>query len=388
MRTLPLLFLGILLVITGCAEKPKSIGGALIDPNDVFTIADTVVVAHQESTYTAPIMGGFSNSALAGRIAANEELIALYNFTASDAVDSLTGAVIDTAEFRLYVNYSISPAAPPITLEVREAMQSWSQSTFNTDSMKTFPIGGVIVGTFSDSMSVSSEVIAQIDTTLIRRWVAAYKDTAAPDFYGFAVQAQPGVTTGVVGFVPFGSFTSSVGPRLVIKYTKNGTRDSIVISAGEDTHAAFFTGTPVLSKFEVRGAFGIRAKVNFNFSAFTDKPIVNNAVMTVVVDTANSRRSIYSPDSLIALLSLSADSIDQSSDTYFAVGFKSFDSTLGQTYTFTVSNIVQRWINNLSANEGLSLRWAYETNTADRVVLYPVSDAVRAPRISIIYSRK
>ena len=138
----------------------------------------------------------------------------------------------------------------------------------------------------------------------------------------------------------------------------------------------------------MRGAFGIRAKVNFNFSAFTDKPIVNNAVMTVVVDTANSRRSIYSPDSLIALLSLSADSIDQSSDTYFAVGFKSFDSTLGQTYTFTVSNIVQRWINNLSANEGLSLRWAYETNTADRVVLYPVSDAVRAPRISIIYSRK
>ncbi|MHB1049593.1 MAG: hypothetical protein ACYC09_05900 [Bacteroidota bacterium] len=388
MRTLPLIIVGFILVMTGCAEKPKSIGGALIDPNDVFTIADTTVIAQQESTYTAPIIGGFSNSTLAGRIAANEELIGLYKFTATDAVDSLTGAVIDTAEIRLYVNYSITPASPPIILEVREAMQSWSQNTFNTDSMKSFPVGGVAVGTFSDSMNVGREVIARIDTALVRRWVAEYQDTVAPDFHGFAVQAPQGTTTGVIGFVPFGSFTSTIGPRLVIKYTRNGTRDSIVFSSGEDTHAALFTGPPVLSKFEVRGAFGIRAKVNFNFSAFTDKPIVNNAVMTVVVDTANSRRSVYSPDSLIALLSLSADSIDQSSDTYFAVGFKTIDSTLGQTYRFTVSNIVQRWINNLSANEGLSLRWAYETNTADRIVLYPVSDPLRAPRITIIYSKK
>jgi hypothetical protein len=377
----------ILAVLFGCAEKPRSIGGSLIDPNDVFTIADTTVVADSDTTYASPVIGGFSISTLAGRITANDELVALYSFTPTSAVDSLTGAVIDTAEFRLYVNYSLSPASPPIELEVREVMQSWSQSTFSTDSMKSFPIGGTAVGTFSDSMNVGADISARIDTALIRRWVAAYKDTAAPAMYGLALQAKQGITTGVIGFVPFGSFTS-VSPRLVIKYSRNGTRDSLVFTAGEDTYAARFAAPPVFADLEVRGAFGVRAKVHFDLSSFTDKPIVNNATMTFVADTANSRHSIYSPDSLIALLSLSGNVIDSSSSTFFAVGFKRSDSTLGKTYTFTVTDIVQRWINNLSSNEGLSVRWAYETNTADRVVFYPAGDPLRAPRLKIIYSRK
>jgi hypothetical protein len=387
MRTPLIFFFTMIVLLTGCADKPKPIGQGLIDPNDVFTVADTTIVAAGDSSYTAPVNGGFSTNTLAGRFSPNDELIALYKFTPNASVDSLAGAVIDTAEFRLYVTYALGPASPPIEFEVREALQSWSQSTFTTDSMSSFQIGSAVLGTFSDSMNVTSNIKARIDTAVARRWANAFKDTNAPAFHGFAVRAKQGVTTGIVGFLPFGSFTS-VDPRFVIKYSRNGTRDSLIFSSGEDTYGAQFVAPPALFPFEVRGAFGVRGKVKFDLSSFAEKPIVNNATLTLVADTVNSVRSIYSPDSLIALLSLSGSVADSSSSTQFAVGVKRTDPVLGKVYTFNITTITQRWINALDPNFGLSIHWAYETNTADRVTFYPKSDAARAPRLTIIYSRK
>lgn len=390
MRNLHPLIIGIaLLLAAGCAEKPKAIGSSLIDPNDVFAISDTVIAAISDTAYRVPLNGGLSTSNLTGRISPTEELISLYNFSDVGAIDSLIGARIDTAELRLYVNYSMTPSTPPIRFGVYEVLQSWSQASFTTDSMMSFSIGTVSALEFSDSMNIGADVKTSLDTNLVRRWINARTDTNAAPFYGFAVMAPPGAVTGVIGFIPFSSF-SSVGPRLVIKYTKNDIHDSLVFTAGEDTYAARFSVPPVLSPFEVRGAFGVRSKVRFDLSSLTGKPIINNATMVITVDTANSVRSMYSPDSLIALLSLPGGGVDSSSTSFISIGTKKLDAAAGQTYQFNITTIAQRWVNALASNEGLSLRWAYETNTSDRVLFHTTGDAdsAKRPKIKITYSRK
>ncbi len=383
----------VFLLITGCAEKPKSIGGSLINPNDIFTIAETTFTAISDTTFKITVANGFGTSNLVGRLSANEELTALFDFIPTSVVDSLVGAQIDTAELRLTVNYRLNPSASPIEFEVREIKQSWSQSTFTADSLTASTVGSAVLGTFSDSMNFGQEVVARLNSNAVRRWIDAYKtstDTTLKEkFYGFAVKPKNTIVTGVIGFTTFNTF-ASILPRLVIKYTKYGKLDSLVFTSGQDTYAATFVGPPVLSKFEVRGAFGVRSKVRFDVSALANKPIVNRAIVTVKMDTTASLRSGFSPDSVVALLGLSNSLLDSSSSSIYTYGVKKTGSASQPVYEFAVTNIAQRWINNINPNEGLVLRWAAEISTSDKIVFLPSSDPdpSKRPTLTITYSKK
>ncbi|MDD8017284.1 MAG: DNRLRE domain-containing protein [Bacteroidota bacterium] len=378
-------------LLLGCAEKPKVIGGGLVDPNAIFTTAEFTTLSQSDTTYKTSITTGFSNSNLTGRINANEELVSMFNFIPAVILDSLKGARLDTVELRLTVNYQMIPSAPPIVFEVHEIKQSWSESSFNSDSLTTSTFGSAVVATFSDSMNYLQQVKTKnLDTAVVRRWAEAIYDTSKPKFYGFALQATSGANTGIIGFSTF-SGTSGYTPTLVIKYTTNyNTHDSLIIASGQDSYVGHFLTPPVLSKFEVRGAIGVRSKIKFDVSKLLNKPIVHKATLTLTVDTASSIRSGFSPDSVVALLALSNSVIDSTSGNIYDYGIKKINGGGNQVYEFTITNVVQRWINGINLNEGLALRWAAESGTSDKVVFYRSSDAdsTKRPKLYILYSNK
>lgn len=378
------------LLIIGCAEKPKTIGSALIDPNDVFSTDTISFFSFGETSYRIPFAPGFGVSNLAGKTNANDEAIALFRFIPPSAIDSLKGAIIDTAEMRLVVNYRLKANGFPIQFDVKKINASWAQNSFTYDSLTSTFIADSVLGTFSnDSMNYGSTAVVQLNTTFIRRWADSYIDTGNHDeYYGFAVQAK--ATNGIIGFATFSSF-SSLLPSLLIKYTKNGVKDSIAITSGEDTYATRYTTTPTFTPIVVRGGFGVRSKINFAVDTLKGNPIINNATMELTLDTTASILDGFSPDSVIALLSFSNTVTDSSADNIYVYGFrKSNPPTTNPVYIFNLTGITQLWVNKIYTNFGASLRWAAELGTADQATFFPSShlDVTKRPILKVTYSKK
>lgn len=373
------------MLIIGCADTPNPIGDNLREKGNTFM--ESTVIAYSDTAYRTPIVNGYSSSNLVGKLPTGEEFVTLLEFYPTSVADSLRGAKIDTAEIRLTVNYRMLPASPPITLNVYEVLQPFSEATFTSDSLQPSSVGTISLGMFSDSMNFSQQVVARIDTNVARRWADDYLDTSKPDFHGFAVKML--ANSGVIGFTPFNVF-STVVPSLVIKYTKNGKLDSLTFGSGQDTHIGMYATTPSLSDLEVRGAVGVRSKLKFDVQFLTGNPIVARSILSMAVDTALSVYSGYTQDSLVAILALPGTNIDTSSSSFFSYGVKKSSPGTVPVYEFQVTEITQQWINSLSVNEGLTIRWLAETSSSERIVFYSIAepDSAKRPKLNILYSER
>lgn len=377
-----------LLLLSACAEKPKTIGGSLIDPTDVFTTDTISFYSYGETSYRFPFATGFGSSTLSGNTNNTDEAIALYRFIPTSIIDSLKSATIDTAEFRLYVNYRLKANTFPQQFDIKKINSSWSQGTFTYDSLTSTFVSDSIIGTFSDSMKYGSVATAQLNTNFIRRWADTFIDTGNHDqYFGFAVQSK---SQGIVGFSTFSS-SSSTAPRLVIKYTKNGIRDSISFTSGEDCYVTRYTMPVLYTPIVVRGGFGVRSKIHFNIDTLKNNPIINNARLELTMDTSRNILDSFSPDSLIALLSFSNTVTDSSSDFIYTYGYRKTDTTAtNPVYIFNLTNITQRWVNKVNTNYGISLRWAAELSTAEQAAFFSSThtDPAKRPRLYVTYSKK
>jgi len=392
----------LILMLTGCAEKPKSVGNGLPNIDGSFTILYDTLYATRDTTYKISYAAGVGLSNLTGRLSSTEEIITLVNFIPGGNIDSLESASIDTVEFKMTVNYRFTPQTPTVQFNIFEVKSTWAQNTFTSDNVPSLILGTTMLGSFSDTMLFASRTTAHItDTAAIRRWAMSYYDTssAIPDFYGFAVRAPVGINTGVIGFSTYNNFSSFV-PSLFIRYTKNGRRDSLSVFSGEDTYASITTGAPVLSPITVRGGFGIRSKIFFDQRPLeypagdtVNKPIINKAIMELTLDTLASSFGGYSPDSVTALLGMSSTNTDLSDSTFYVYGFrKSVEAGQPPVYAFNVTKIVDRWVQfrSVNTNHGITLRWAAEYGTAEKAVFYSRTntDVRKQPKLIVTYSKK
>jgi hypothetical protein len=386
-------FTSILLFI-GCAEKPTNVGGGLIDPGDLMKFDTVTFRATSAFAYKKTLTNGYAASDLVGKISADQEAISFFRFTQYSLLDSLTGATIDTVQLRLYVNYRWNPTLP-MQFEVREVVDhSWAEATFNSDSLQPSYIGTKVLGETAplDSMNFGQYVFASItDTASIRKWANAYYDTISPEFYGLVLQAKSSSSTGVIGFTTFGA---TVPPALIIKYTRNGHRDSVTFIYGEDTYIAKTAHVP---GFGVQGGFGVRSKVTFDLRALDtlqkkDKPTIFAATMELTLRSDSSNIYGYSPDSLIAILGASSTVQDSIIGSYASYGVRTTDSaqTVNPVYRFEVTRVIQQLVNNTYQNEGIQLRWAAEGSTIEKAVFFGVNDpdVSKHPKLKITYGRK
>ncbi len=389
MKKNSLAFFSLVILLIGCAEKPRSVGNGLPNIDGAFIIDTMTIYSVKDTSYTVPLETGSALSNLTGRISSTEEIFSMYNFIPAGSIDSLNGARIDTAEFRLTVNYRSNPPAGKLLFNIVEIKKSWSQLTFTTDSVPFLQLGTVTIGSFNDSMNNGTMTTALLDTNVMRRWANSYLDTTAPDFYGFAVQSPLGVNNGVIGFSTFNDY-AAYAPQVFIRYTRNGRRDSIAFLAGEDAFAAKTNKPASFSGLMVQGGFGVRSKLSFDLSPLVNKPIVNNAVMELTLDTTASSFSGYSPDTVTALLSISGTTLDQSDSTIYVYGLRTAaTATQPPVFKFSVTNIVDRWVRGVKQNYGLTLRWSAEYGTVEKAVFYTsTASETKRPKLHITYSKK
>lgn len=399
MKTYQFLAFVLLVLITGCAEKPTSVGNGLPNIDGNFTVVSDTLYAVRDTSYSLVYAPGSSFTNLTGRLSPTEEIISLFNFIPGGTIDSLKGAKIDTVEFQLTVNYRYFTKVPPVQFNIVEVKRPWSQSTFTSDSVPGLTLGTSVLGTFSDTMLFASRVYTLItDTAAVRRWAQSYYDTSSsvPDFYGFAVRAPLGVTTGVVGF---STFTNAVAylPTLVIRYTKNGTRNVITVATGEDTYGTISTAVPAYTPLTLRGVFTKRSKVIFDHSPLlnaadpVNKPIVNIATMELTLDTLASALDGFFPDSIAAVLGMSPSNTDLSDSTVYVYGTRrAVTAGTPPVYSFPVTKIVDRWVRGVNPNYGINLRWYAENGAVEKAVFYSRTNAdiAKRPKMFVTYSKK
>lgn len=399
MRQHLFLAFALLLLAAGCAEKPNSVGNGLPNTDGDFVMLYDTLSASGDTSYTVAYAPGSSLSNLAGRLNANESVVTLLDFTWTSLLDSLRGASIDTVRLMLTVNYRFATAAPPLTYSLVEVKTPWSAATFTKDSMAQLQLGTTVLGTFSDSMNFLSIPATFItDTSVIRRWADSFYDTSssAPVFHGFAVIPQTGASQGVVGFGSFNNYVA-YAPTMVIKFTRNGRRDSVIFTNGEDTYGTISTGAPLPSPITLRGGFGVRSKVLFDHQKLRDtmntavKTTVHQALFEMTLDTAASTFTGFSPDTVVAIMGMPDGDIDRSDSSVFAYGVRRA-GTAGQppVYSFKVTNMADLWVQGLKVNKGITLRWGAEYGTTERAVFYRYNDAVpsRRPKLIVTYSKK
>lgn len=386
-RSFPFLFFLFLLLLAGCAEKPRTVGAGLTNDDGAFLFADTVLTNGADTSYVARFKTGLGLTNLVGRLSPAEEIFSLINFTPDHQLDSLAGARIDSVELRLIVNYRYPGTTVPFTVNAYHITTTWSQNTIMSDSAGSVGIGAQI-GTASDSANYASTFIIQIDTAEGRKWATAFWDTTAPRYPGIALKAGPG-NPGIVGFT---SYSATYGPLLFIRYTKYGRRDSLYYSGGDDAFLPNYTVTGPLNKLMLRGGFGVRSMIRYDLGFLTKNTVVEGATLELTLDTAATTFSGFSPDTLSAMMVNSVTDLDVVDSTMVTIfGYRSAaDSTSEPVYSFNVRTWGDLWARGVNKNQGISLRWSSEYSTAEKVVFHSSADPVasKRPKLKVIYAKK
>lgn len=383
--TLKLSVLVIGLAIAGCSQDPASVGTKLIRGNDKFSAHDTSIVAIHDTTFKFVGPNGGGGNVLVGNYSSVDATALLQFFTTIP--DSLTTVHIDSVRLSLTVSYTWNMRTAQADFIIQEVTTPWSAASVTVDSVLNFNprLPGSIAG--KDSISIGKVVTAQIDSSIVRRWINITVDTSKPRLFSIAL--KPGITnTGIWGFSQFGTITP---PSLKILYSKNGVRDSIDLNSGSGTFLA--TRIPFLPSgfIETQAGISIRSKINFNLKSISDsvgRAIVNNATMELTLNNAESQLGAGSPDSVLALIGGSDARPDSVSTAYFAYGYRKDTSQTHIVYTFNVTSIAQQWISNPSRYRGLVLHSITDPSSVDKLSFYSSKDPTNPPRLSVTYTKK
>jgi len=381
--------------ISGCSQSPTSVGRKIIPGSDKYTVHDTSIASISDTTFKFSSPNGSGGNLLVGSYASvNAKSLLLFLVTMPD---SMTTVQIDTAELILTASYGWNVALPPtpVQFEIKEVLTPWSASTATADSFSSLNLlptnSSLVTITNQDTLSIGREVVTQFDTSLVRRWINIYADTVLPRFFSIALVTKPALSNvGIWGFYQFGS---QYPPALQIIYEKNGVKDSISLSVGEGTFLATNNALQPSASIETEAGISFYGRIKFNLSPVSDsvnKVIVNNAVLQLTLNNSQSKLGFGSSDSVIAYVAGSASTqADSIAPSYFGYGYrKDTTQTTNSVYIFTLTSMVQQWINTPSNNFGLELRPGNDASYLDTHIFYSSKDPAKGPKLFITYTKK
>ncbi len=382
---------------TGCSKEPTPVGIKLFPSGDKFAAHETTYSAIADTMFTRAAVNGNGYNALVGN-QSSVDCKALIRFTVT-IPESLTTVKIDTARLSLTVSYSWNTPSPTpsATYDIKEVQTPWSASSVTIDSLNGLSLAATnstpFAVTSQDTFRVGKILTAQIDTSLVRKWITIAADTAdtlTARFFSLAVVTHAGLTnTGIWGFT---GFTTSTPPSLVVIYEKNGVTDSVTLNVGEATFLATGPPLPAANYLDIQGGISVRSRIRFSMKPVSDsanKAIINNATMKITLNNSAKILGLGSEDSVIAYFSGSNTPPDSVISSTYAYGYRQdTTSSANSVYVFSITAMAQLWLNSPSNNFGVMIKTINDDASVDRLEFYSVKDTVRAPKISVTYTKR
>ncbi|GMU85416.1 MAG: hypothetical protein AMXMBFR48_06580 [Ignavibacteriales bacterium] len=381
-----LLMLLAMLIITGCGDDPSSVGSGLIP--DKITIKDfdseLDSVNKSSGSFRKVVSLNGASFFLAGRadgITASSLIrfdFSIFPYKTDLKNDSL---IIRSAKVRLTPFYFYGDTSSHVPLEAYKVYNNWSSGSLNNDSIPDLivPRENLIVP--GSQTSSDSAYTFNLQNSIVKEWLYSVSDTTGFVNNGLMITGAAGGTR-IAGFRSF-STDEYIIPSIELVLEKTGSYvDTVIYFLLEDIHVVEGGAlTLPADRLLVRSGFVDFSKLYFDLSKLPAGAIINKAVLTLHVDTVNTKTGDNIENLLYAYFM--SDSLANKYETITASQL----SRAGATYTGEVTSIITRMLfqNN---NQGIALTPGSLSDGVERFVLYSTThpDPLLRPRLQIYYS--
>jgi len=381
-----LLFLSALLLVSGCGDDPASVGSGLIP--DKITIksydSETDSVTKSSANFRRVVSLNSASYFLAGRadgITASSLIrfdFSIFPYKEDLRKDSL---IIRSAKVRLTPFYFYGDTSVHVPLEVYKVYNNWSSGSLNNDSIPDLIAPRVNLIESGSQFSSDSVYTFNLKTPLVKEWLYSVSDTTGFVNNGILITGAPGADR-IAGFRSF-STDEMIIPSVELILEKSGAYvDTVIYFLLEDIHL-IEGGNLTLpgDRLLVRSGFTDFSKLHFDLSKLPAAAIINKAVLTLHVDTVNTKTGNNFENVLYAYFM--SDSL---ANTYENITSSQLNRS-GATFTGEVTSIITRMLFQEN-NQGIALTPGSITDGVERFVLYSTThpDPALRPRLQIYYS--
>lgn len=381
-----LLFLLAMLAAAGCGDDPASVGSGLI-PDKVSIKeydSETDSVVKSSENFRRVVSLNSASYFLAGRadgITASSLIrfdFSIFPYKTDLKNDSL---IIRSAKVRLSPFYYYGDTSSQLPLEVYKVYNNWSSGTLTNDSIPDLivPRENLIVP--GSQFTSDSVYTFNLQNSIVKEWLYSASDTTGFVNNGILITGAANATK-IAGFRSF-STDENIIPSIELVLEKSGTYvDTVIYFLLEDIHVLEGGALSLpADRMLVRSGFVDLSKLYFDISKLPAGAIINKAVLTLHVDTLNTKTGDNFENILYAYF------MSDSVTNQYENATSSQLNRVGATYTGEVTSIItrMRFQNN---NQGIAITPGSFTDGVERFVLYSTThpDVNLRPRLKIYYS--
>lgn len=371
------------LAFYSCEEQISDLGQNFISPDD--TLGTKILDSKTDSltisvnNYKQFINTFLSTNMLIGN-SMNYQSRTLLRF--NNLPSNYDSATIVSAKVKLkYSNYFYKESNGTVSFDMFRLIKEFNYSTITNDSVTSADIDNTIRGSFSGNPTDSALISVNLDNQLAKDWL---EYTADPNYpvRNRGIIMVPNGGTAIKGFFSSRIEDENLRPVLEIILTKNSQTDTLTLRESESVSLSNAPNSVIMSdRIFLQSGVAFRSILNFGLSKLPSNVIINDALLTLTLDTVNSYISSVSDQRLVAAM------ITDSSTKTDSLGFIT-QNRVGDTYSIRFIFIMQNWNSGLMPNLGLALRNVSETSNMDVFTLFgpTYSDTSKVPRLRIRYT--
>lgn len=375
-----------LLLLYSCSDNPSSVGenllkGDILKINQLDSYSDTLAQNSSYSKRSLPLGGSYT--LLVGK-KDNVEASILINFLIS-LPDSLKNSIladsitVTGANIQLIKNYPKKENNSFFDFTVHKVQSGWTALHFTADSLSMLSYDPADIS----SNKASNDSLEQFDISndFAFSMLKYAADSTGTDF-GLYIKPTEN-SQKVVGY--YSLYNGVNLPVLIIAIQKLGLYPD-TLSFYASSNVSVVTGdipsTNLQSSIIIQGGLLVNSKLWFDVSKIPFNAIINDAKVTLNMDTSETYLGDTTNSVIAAFITDSSAFVLDS-----AANFVSF-SRVNNSMTGTVTSYVQRWVNS-RVNEGMLLFSSNQFGSIDLLTFYG-SNAVDSlkPRLHIIYTLK
>lgn len=276
-------------------------------------------------------------------------------------------------------SYKFGDTLAALDFSAHEIQKSWSLSDFKVDSLSQLSYDQTDASsnrTVSDTLTTFN-----LSNELVYKWLKDEKSSSSANTYGLLIKPKAG-TNKFFGYYAYGTDQSLI-PHLTIVVQKAGSyTDTVTYYSYMDTHVIEGTTTEINSQtMTVQSGLSYLGKLWFDISKVPVNAIINNATLTLTLDTINSKfGTSYTPEIYVYNLSDSAN--NSTDDTYLSSLTRS-----GNKFSGSITGVVNKWIKTRQ-NLGLVFHPATILEGLEKYVFYNsnANDPTNRPKLTLLYT--
>ncbi|MCB0721458.1 MAG: DNRLRE domain-containing protein [Ignavibacteriae bacterium] len=371
------------LIFYSCEEVTSDLGQNYISPDDTLgtklldSKTDSLTISVND--FKQYINTYISSQMLVGQYQ-NYQARSLLKF--NNLPTGYDSATIVSAKIKLkYTNYFYQDSMGTVSFDVFRLKSPLNFPTITYDSISSADIDNTIQGSFSGNPTDSSVITITLNNQLAKDWLEFAADT------NYSVKNRgvimiPNGGTAIKGFFTSQSGDENLYPLLEIIVTKNSQTDTLTLKESDGMFVSDAPNSVIQSdRIFLQSGVAFRSIMNFDLSKLPNNVVINDALLTLTLDTANSYITQYSDQRLVAAM------VTDTSTKTDSLGFITLNR-VGNVYSIRFIVIMQNWNSGVAPNYGLALRNVSETGTMDIFSFFGpnYADTSVVPRLRIRYT--